>query len=195
MSIVPITNKAFPNVYVNYLTEDFHFNQVWEEWQDVLVFVFSGCVIQLEVEYWWKKFLPHEDVQQNIDGQIGVVGPSMNIDIYIGSLTMNNCCCYMGSGRMKSDVTGTTKHAQTYTPTLVVRDYSHTFSHEWGEEDLSWIGPYRQLWWTDILSSASVQDPSGGSSAFSLACESTMKNDTTSINCFLNLHLKVKMIV
>ena len=181
-----------------YLTEDFHFNQVWEERQDVLVFVFSGCVIQLEVEYWWKKLLPHEDVQQNIDGQIGVMGPSMNIDIYIGSLTMNNCCCDMGSGQMKSDdgsCTGTTKYAHLYTPTSVARDYSHTFSHEWGEGDLSWIGPYHQLWWTDILFSASVQDPGGDSSAFSLACESTMKNDTTSINCFLNLHLKVKMVV
>ena len=48
--IYDIANAPFPNEYVH-LTEDFHFNQIWEEGQNVLVLVLPSCVIQIPKPY------------------------------------------------------------------------------------------------------------------------------------------------
>ena len=124
--------------------------------------------------------------------------PRVNIYVCICPLAMNNSCSDVSSGRMRRDslkwlllysreptctrtlISSIAVHTHTITnprwkiraQTLISKDLNHTFSHEQGEEDLSSTGPCHQWWQTDIPFSPFVLDHGGGSSTFSLTCNS-----------------------
>ena len=66
-----------------------------------MIFIFPGSIIQLEIQHWRQELLLHEDVHEDVDSEVGVMGPGVDVNVGIGSMAMNNSSCDMGSGIMK----------------------------------------------------------------------------------------------
>ena len=90
-------NMYFTVYEISYLLEHTNFYQVGEEDHHKLVLVLPGSVVELQVQHWRESLSLQDGVHQNIDHQVGVMGPRQEVDIARHTIAMADYSSQMSS--------------------------------------------------------------------------------------------------
>ena len=72
-------------------------NQESKKAEQKLIFVFSIAVIKLQVKYRRKFFLLQKNLQKDINSEVTIMWPPVNVNKSKRSSTVYNCPCHMSS--------------------------------------------------------------------------------------------------
>ena len=72
----------------NYLFEHSSLNKVCQEGHHIFVLIFPRSVVQLEIKDWRQSLSLEDDINQDVDDKVCIMGPCQQVDVTVYSITM-----------------------------------------------------------------------------------------------------------
>ena len=76
-------------------------NQVCQDSHQELVLVLPGSIVQLQVEYWWELLSLQNEIHQNIDDKVSIMGPHQEINVTMNPMPMVNSASQVSSANIQ----------------------------------------------------------------------------------------------